>query len=243
MTRAAYQAAIQWSAETGIELALECDVQFSADDQLICLHDLGVSRTSKVKGRAIDLTVAQLKRLNFGSRSVVEQSPAGRELITLSELMAMVRDARWAGVRVELVIETKHPNPRGMAVEARVAELLADYGWDQAGAPVRVISFSPSAVRWFARHLPDVDRSFLIQTWFGRWRDGSLPSGVRAVGVSINLLRSDPDYVRRARARGNEVHAWTLNSAAEIAFCADLGITSFTSDYPERVAEVLTSIP
>ena len=46
MTRAAYRAAIDWSAKTGIELGLECDVHFSADDQLICLHDLSVKRTS-----------------------------------------------------------------------------------------------------------------------------------------------------------------------------------------------------
>ncbi len=239
MTRAAYAAAIEWSAETGIELALECDVHFSSDDQLICLHDLSVSRTAKVKGRAIDLTVAQLKRLDFSARAVAEQAPAGRELLTLAELMVMVRDARRAGVGVELTIETKHPNPRGVAVEVRVAEMLADFGWDGPGSPVRVISFSPSALRWFAAHLPDVQRSFLIQTWFGRWRDGNLPTGVRTVGVSVNLLKSDPDYLRRAQARGNEVHAWTLNTAAEIAFCAGLGVTGFTSDYPDRVAAVL----
>lgn len=238
-TRAAYQAAIRWSAETGIELGLECDVHFSADDQLICLHDLSVRRTSKVQGRAIDLTVAQLKRLNFGSRAVVEQGPAGRELITLAELMAMVRDARLAGVRVELVIETKHPNPRGVAVEERVAELLGDFGWDRPGSPVRVISFSPSAARWFARQLPDVERSLLIKTWFGRWRDGSLPAGVGTAGVSVNLLKTDPGYVRRAHARGHQVHAWTVNTSEEIAFCTDLGVTGLTSDYPERVAEVL----
>ena len=65
MTRAAYRAAIAWSAKTGIELGLECDVHFSADDQLICLHDLSVKRTSRSRGRAHDMTVAQLKRLDF----------------------------------------------------------------------------------------------------------------------------------------------------------------------------------
>lgn len=239
MTRAAYEAAIRWSADTGIELGLECDVHFSADDQLICLHDLVVSRTSTVEGRAIDLTVDQLKRLDFGSRAAVPQPPTGRELITLAELMSMVREARAAGTAVEMSIETKHPNPRGWVVEERVAELLTGYGWHVTGSPVRVMSFSPSAIRRFARLLPDVSRSFLIETDLGRWGDGSLPVGARTVGIDVNLLQIDPDYVRRAHDRGHEVHAWTVNEPEEIDLCRDLGVTGFTTDYPDRVAEVL----
>ena len=44
MTKAAYQAAIEWAYETEIPLGLECDVHFSADDELIFLptrSDLG----------------------------------------------------------------------------------------------------------------------------------------------------------------------------------------------------------
>ena len=61
MTRAAYAEAIAWCAQTQIPLALECDVHFSADDQLICLHDLHVNRTATTRGRAIEMTVAELK--------------------------------------------------------------------------------------------------------------------------------------------------------------------------------------
>ena len=52
MTKAAYQAAIEWAYETEIPLGLECDVHFSADDELICLHDLTLDRTSTSSGRA-----------------------------------------------------------------------------------------------------------------------------------------------------------------------------------------------
>ena len=50
MTKAAYQAAIEWAYETEIPLGLECDVHFSADDELICLHDLTLDRTSTSSG-------------------------------------------------------------------------------------------------------------------------------------------------------------------------------------------------
>ena len=52
MTPAAVEAAIEWSLETGIPLGLECDVHFSSDDELVCLHDLTLDRTSTTSGRA-----------------------------------------------------------------------------------------------------------------------------------------------------------------------------------------------
>lgn len=239
MTRAAYQAAIEWSATTGSPLGLECDVHFSADDHLICLHDLSIERTSKVLGWAIDLTVAQLKRLDFGSRSAGAATPAEQELVTLAELLVMVRDARARGVDVSLVIETKHPNPRGGEVERRVAEMLADYGWDQAGSPVRVISFSPAAMHRFAKLLPDIERSLLIDQGLGQWNSGDLPTGVTIVGIDIEMIRQDPSLVDRFLQRGHVVHAWTLNDPGDIRLCAEIGVTNFTSDAPNLVAELL----
>jgi glycerophosphoryl diester phosphodiesterase len=72
--------------------------------------------------------------------------------------------------------------------------------------------------------------------------DGHLPAGVEDVGVEIALLRRDPRYVSRARARGYEVHAWTANSAADIDFCLELGITSLTSDHPDQVAARMPAV-
>ena len=75
MTRAAYQEAIEWAYQTEIPLGLECDVHFSADDELICLHDLTLDRTSTSSGPAYQLTVAELKLIDFGSRSVPDPEP------------------------------------------------------------------------------------------------------------------------------------------------------------------------
>jgi glycerophosphoryl diester phosphodiesterase len=246
MTRAAYREAIEWASTTGVEVALECDVQFSADDQLVCLHDLTVDRTAKVQGRAIDLTVEQLKRLDFGPRtsptaSVEERADSheDHELVTLAELMEMVADARTAGAPVRLTVETKHPNPRGADVELRVAEMLRERGWDRKDAPIQVMSFCPDAVQRLVMLLPCVERSLLIDTDLGEWRDGELPDGVRVVGPDLNLIKADPGFVARAAMRGHEVHVWTVNEPADIAFCRDLGVTGFTTDFPDRVAAEL----
>jgi len=238
-TRAAYLEAIAWSAATGIPLSLECDVHFSADDRLICLHDLSLDRTSEARGLAYDRTVEQLRTMDFGSWRVPRPTPHQRTLITLEELLDLVAGARAAGTEVRLAIETKHPNPRGLEVEDRVAALLRSYGWDRAGSPVRIISFSPDAMVRLGRLLPELERTLLIKNTLGPWADGHLPDGVRAAGVELPLIQRDPGYVRRARARGNDVHVFTVNTRADIDLCLALGVTGITTDDPELVAMAL----
>ena len=160
--------------------------------------------------------------------------------VTLLELMIMVRDARARGVPVRLVIETKHPNRRGFDVERRVAAMLADFGWDRPGSPVTVISFSLGAVRQLGFLLPALPRVLLVEHQLGRWSAGRLPEGIKIIGPDLDLIKSDPGFVARAQANGNEVHVWTVNAPDDIRFCRDLGVTGFTTDYPDRVAEILT---
>jgi glycerophosphoryl diester phosphodiesterase len=239
MTRAAYQAAIEWSYQTEVALGLECDVHFSADDELVCLHDLTLDRTSTTSGPAYQRSVSDLKQVDFGSRSVPDPEPEQRELVTLRDLMIMVRDARQDHVPVSLVIETKHPNDRGREVEERVAAMLAEFGWDEPEAPIRLISISVKAIRRFGWLLPGLERTLLIENDLGKWRDGKLPDGVRVAGPDLVLIKEDPDFVNRSLQRGHEVHVWTVNEPDDVRFCRDLGVTGFTTDHPDRVAAIL----
>lgn len=239
MTRAAYRAAIEWAGRTGYELGLECDVQFSADDQLVCLHDQNLRRTAGRPDRPVDLTVAELKQVDFGSWVQIEPSPDERELVTLDELLAMTAAARQAGVDVSLAIETKHPNPRSLDVEDRLADMLVDRGWDHSGAPVRLITFDLDGLERLGRLLPEVPRSLLVQRDLTPWRDLDLPEGISAVGVEVGLLRREPDFAGRALDLGHEVHTFTVNHPDDVRFCRDLGVSGFTTDCPPEVLEVL----
>ena len=239
MTRAAYAEAIAWAEETRVPLELECDVHFSADDHLICLHDLTLDRTSNGTGPAFAYPLSDLQRLDFGSWAVPRPSPDQRRLVTLDELLIMVADARGRGVPVGLAIETKHPNPRGLDIEERVRVLLEPYGWHHPGSPVRLISFSVPALERLRVLLPDLERTLLIEHDLSPWVDGRLPDGVRLAGVELALLRVDPDYVARAGRHHNGVHVWTANSADQINFCLDLGVAGITTDHPDRVAAAL----
>jgi glycerophosphoryl diester phosphodiesterase len=238
-TRAAYQEVIAWSESSGIPVSLECDVHFSSDGALICLHDLTVDRTSNGTGLASDHTLAELRELDFGSWRVPDPTPAQRALVTLEEVLTMVREARDHGVPVSVAIETKHPNSRGTEIEEEVALLLRRVGWDRAGSPVRIISFSVAGLAVAGRLLPELERTLLVEIDLEPVSSGELPEGVRIVSPDVRLLRQDPEFVARAQAHGNQVHVWTVNTPADLDFCRSLGATGYTTDDPELVASGL----
>ncbi|HYP44060.1 MAG TPA: glycerophosphodiester phosphodiesterase family protein [Propionibacteriaceae bacterium] len=239
MTLAAYQEAIDWSLQEGVPLGLECDVRLTADAELVCLHDATLGRTSDAVGLVSNWTLAELRQLDFGSWWVQDPGPAQRALVTLAELLDLVRDARARGAEVSLAIETKHSLGGGLDVDQRVCALLHDYGWDTPDAPVRLITFSVAGARLQAVHAPDLERTLLVDKRLGPYAEGVLPDGIVVVGVDIDLLRQNPDFVAKARRRGNEVHAWTVNEPAEFEFCRDFGITGITTDCPDRALRLL----
>lgn len=241
-TQASYAAAIDYAERTGIELGLECDVHFTADDHLVCLHDLTIDRTSDATGPLQDWTLADLRKVDFGSWFTPDPTPQERAVTTLVELLDMIKEARDRGARINLNLETKHPTPRGLDIEDRVAELLIERGWDTADSPVRMITFFPDALIKIGELLPELRRTFLISD-LKRAPDGVLPDGVRIVGPDLLRLREDPGFVERAHSHGNEVHPWIVNTVEDVQFCRDLGVDGYTSDFPDVVVETLTGSP
>jgi hypothetical protein len=72
-----------------------------------------------------------------------------------------------------------------------------------------------------------------------RFRDGSLPRGVRIAGPGIHILRIHPEYVRRLREMGNRVHVWTVDQPSDMDLCVELGVDAIITNRPRRVLERL----
>ncbi len=238
-TRAAYLAAIDVAERTGHSIELECDTHFSSDGVLIIHHDHDLRRTTGRPDRVHDLTLTQLRDVDWGSWKVSDPTEDQRALVTLVELLEWVHAARDRGVPVGLAVETKHPNPEGLAVDQAVLELIREHGWDGADSPIRMISFHLPAVAFAAEHLPQLRRTLLLMHGFGQWTEGDLPYGTDTIGIDRTLLLKDPDYARRLHEHGNHLHVWTANLPAEINWCVSLGATGITSDRVDVVADVL----
>src|SRR6478735_2983144 len=61
-TLAAYELALREGAD-----GVECDVRLTRDGHLVCVHDRRVDRTSTGTGLVSELTLAELRRLDWGA--------------------------------------------------------------------------------------------------------------------------------------------------------------------------------
>ncbi|MFV8308911.1 glycerophosphodiester phosphodiesterase [Mycobacteroides chelonae] len=230
-TLAAYELALEEGAD-----GVECDVRLTRDGQLVCVHDRRVDRTSNGTGLVSEMTLSQLRALDFGG-----WHPGGAEagpstgLLTLEELVSLVLD--W-NRPVKLFIETKHPVRYGSLVENKVLALLHRFG---IAAPASadmsravVMSFSAAAVWRIRRAAPMLPTVLLGET--SRYLGGSAATtvGATAVGPSIATLREHPELVDRAAAQGRATYCWTVDHYEDVEFCRSIGVAWIATNHPGR---------
>ncbi len=239
-TLGAYVAAMDAGAE-----GLECDVRLTADGHLVCVHDRDLRRTASQRGVVSTMELSELSELDFASwknpwaeldDEAPDQDESLNTVLTLRRLLETVADY---DRRIEVAIETKHPTRYAGLVEKRLVEMLRDFGWDRAGSPVRVMSFSFTALQRVERLAPDIQLVQLIehaQYW---------PMLRRAigkdwiVGPGIVELREHPKLGSRISRAGHDIHVWTVNTPEDLQVCLDLGVKAVITDRPAYILELL----
>ncbi|MCB0933564.1 MAG: glycerophosphodiester phosphodiesterase [Mycobacterium sp.] len=232
-TLAAYELALQEGAD-----GVECDVRLTRDGHLVCVHDRRVDRTSNGSGLVSDLTLAELKELDWGAwhgswSAIAELGDTG--LLTLEDLLRLVLD--W-NRPVKVFIETKHPVRYGALVETKVLGLLHRYGI--ASPPSAdlsravVMSFSAAAMWRIRRAAPMLPTVLLGET--SRFLGGGAATtvGATAVGPSIATLREHPELVDRAAAQGRAMYCWTVDHYEDVKFCREIGVGWIATNHPGR---------
>jgi glycerophosphoryl diester phosphodiesterase len=239
-TLGAYVAALDAGAE-----GLECDVRLTADGHLVCVHDRDLRRTAGRRDAISTMDLAELERLDMASwknpwADLDDEAPIRDEshdrVLTLRKLLETAADY---DRRVELAIETKHPTRYGGLVEKRLVEILRDFGWHREGTPVRVMSFSFTALGRVDQMAPEIplvmllDKSTMwpvLRRMIGKdW----------LVGPGIALLREEPELARRISKRGHDIHVWTVNTEEDLDLCLELGVKAVISDRPAYMLELL----
>jgi glycerophosphoryl diester phosphodiesterase len=234
-TLGAYIAALDEGAE-----GLEADVRLTADGHLVCVHDRRVDRVANARGLVSTMELAQLDELDFASwknpwADLDDEAPEvdreARKVLTLRRLIEAVADYDRP---VELAIETKHPTRYGGLVERRLVELLASYGWTRKGSPVRVMSFSYSALNRIRKLAPELEVVMLVDRLYSWELTRNLVGESWIAGPGIELLRDNPRFRKNLARSGRRVHVWVVNDAEDIDLCVELGVEAIITDTPAK---------
>ena len=239
-TMRAYVAALEAGAD-----GLECDVRLTADGHLICAHDRDLRRTAATRGAISTMNLEDLAELDFASwknpwADLADEAPerdaAVDGVLTLRKLLEHVADL---DRRVEVAIETKHPTRYGGLVERRLVEMLTDFGWHRPGSPVRVMSFSFTALQRVERLAPDVE---LVQLFDKESRWPMLRRAIGrdwVLGPGIKELVAHPRLARTLARSRHEVNVWVVNTPDELALCRSMGVTRVITDRPAYLLDLL----
>jgi glycerophosphoryl diester phosphodiesterase len=214
--------------------AVELDVQLSRDRELVVIHDPDLDATTDGRGPVAALTLAELRRLDAGSRFSPEH--AGARIPTLREVLELV--GRELLVNVEIKGHAVTDEIAG-GIEEQVAALVHALGLERR---VIVSSFDPRALRHLLQLAPGIATASLYNE---RVHRGLTPIEVMdAVGSrAFNLSKKQVDraIVEHCHAHGRPVAVYTVNEVVEMRALLDLGVDALFTDRPDRMLELLAA--
>ena len=104
---------------------------------------------------------------------------------------------------------------------------------------VKVMSFSPLAVRRMRELGPQLPTVLLLEVVPRGLRLGWLPFGARIAGPGIDLVHARPQLIPALRAAGNQVYVWTVNEPADLDLLLEHGVDGVITDRPALILERL----
>jgi len=255
---AAYRLAIEQHVDF-----VEQDLGVTRDNQLICIHDdtlerttnvaeVFPSRSSKVEMRTPgphflvnDFTLDELRRLDTGKW--FDPKFAGERLVTFQEAIDLVKGK--AGLYPELKSPQLYKS-RGIDQVKLFVDVIKKNGLEKPESlrttPVIIQSFDEEAVRRVATELPTIPRILLIDTG-GDVSDARLREIAKfasGVGPTKSLIAGRPALVKTAHDLKMTVTSWTFranektsypNVRAEMEhFLYDLGIDALFTNDPDQ---------
>gem|GEM_PF-514979 len=218
-------AAIRRAIEAGAT-AVEMDVRTSRDGWLFLLHDATLDRTTSGRGRARDLTLAELQALDASGRFAL--SYRGERIPALRESLALCRGK--AGVLLDL-------KEAGEAYARAVADEVRRFG-EPARTILGVHSVADAAL--FRGLLPEARQLGLIEK----------PDDIESFAAAgVDMIRLWPKWigdgttVERVRRSGAQLHLnATRGSIDEMRVLLPHGPISLLADDPARLRDSLDRI-
>ncbi|GGX65841.1 glycerophosphodiester phosphodiesterase family protein [Saccharospirillum salsuginis] len=229
---------------------LEMDVQQTADDHLVVIHDDTLDRTTDGTGAIAETTLAELKALDAGwafedDSGGFPYRGRGVAIPTLAEVFERYPDT-------PMIIELKTEG--GTDIIQPVIDLVKAFERED---DVVLASFSEAFLQPVREQLPTVrtnmpeseSTDFFIRQLLGIHPWWQPPGDLLQVPATHTLKLGPitledmtvptPGFVRAAHRLGLDVQVWTINDPDLMHALLDAGVDGLITDYPDRARAVI----
>jgi len=220
--------AFRKAIEVGSDM-IELDVRFSKEGEVVVIHDETLERTTTGKGKVIEKTINELKKLDAGTK--FHSSFSGEKIPTLREVLQL------AHRQIPVNIELKIGNYERWTILDLADRALREV--EMAGMVDQVVfsSFDPIALERVLKKNQAVPVAYLYNRPWNFPREVTEGRPFFALTCRKSVLTSE--NISRAHQEGIRMGVYTLNAEEEMEKFIDLKVDAIITDYPDRLINIL----
>lgn len=227
----------------------EIDIRLTKDEEIVVFHDEYVDRVSEGSGRIADMTLAELKELNFGYHFAdldgylkYREEPA--RIITLRELLE-----RYPNKLINIDMKDAPNTYEGGLMPSKLWRLIEELG---AEDQVVITSFHDEQIDRFNLYaqnrvalgagVGEVRKAYTAFTsQFGHLYSPKVD--VFQIPTKYGVLPLDtPGFIQFLNNLNVPVHYWTINDVNEMKRLIESGAKGIVTDRPDLAMQALLDI-
>ncbi|MDH3559261.1 MAG: glycerophosphodiester phosphodiesterase family protein [Deltaproteobacteria bacterium] len=248
------------AARKGLEVGAdmwELDIQMTADEELIVIHDSTLKRTSNVREvfpsrkpwLVHEFTLDEIRLLDFGTW-FTEQDPFGQiaagmvaesdlasyvqqQAPTLGEALSFTLEHGWS---VNLEIKDLSGNPDPDQVAPKVLALVEDLDMVDS---VLISSYNQNYLAQIRKAHPHIATGVLVSKPHPHPETLLRQLGAQAYHPRLSAFR--PTDIALLHPQGCRVHIWNVNDRKTMKRLVRTGVDGIFTDFPQLLTSVLAS--
>lgn len=222
--------AFKKAVEIGTD-GFETDVHITKDGKIAICHNYTIDETSTGKGNIADMTLAQLKKFDFGS--YFSKNFEGTEIPTIDEFLSYVETTDISVLNIEI----KSPKQNETGIVKKTIEAVKEHGlFDR----LLISSFDPQLLLeakmidikcktgfLYSPTSPTTPKMF--------WKAPEFAKSIGCDALHPHFLFVNENYVKKAHEAGLMVNPWTVDIPEVIDKMLRLGVDGIITDLPDVV--------
>jgi glycerophosphoryl diester phosphodiesterase len=205
---------------------VEFDVMLAATGEAVVIHDDQLERTTNGRGRVIDCSYNELRRLDAGSWFSPDFSNARVPL--LQEVLQLLRQLQ-LGANIEIKPLEGY--------ERQTVECVCEVLRENPLPSMLLSSFSVTALEFVKTIFPQAPLAALFHEWPQDWQNRCERLGCIAVDMNHTVL--DPARVAEIKAQDYTLLAYTVNDPVRAQVLFSWGVDAVFSDCPQEMLDNL----